>query len=62
MENSLIQTMNEENKRFKQIQEISKFDLQNQIVNSFNMEDDLVGDKIMTEVVPLSYQLSPLSQ
>ncbi len=54
--------MNEENKRFKQIKEIRRFDLQNQIVNSFNMEDDLVGDKIMTEVVPLSYQLSPLSQ
>lgn len=54
--------MNEENKRYKQIQEISRFDLQNQIVNSFNMDDDSVGDKIMTEVVPLSYELSPLSQ
>ena len=54
--------MNEGNKRLKQIKEINRFDLQNQIVNSFNMEDDLLREKIMTEVVPLSYQLSPLSQ
>jgi hypothetical protein len=34
----------------------------NQIENSFNMEDSDESDKVMTEVVPLSYQLSALSQ
>lgn len=54
--------MEPENQKTKMIQEIRKFDLQTQILNSFNMEDDPSEHKTMTEIVPLSYQLSPLSQ